>query len=69
VAKVDPDSPAKKAGMDAGDVVVAFDGQPVQGSTDLRNRIGLAPIGTEVTLTLRRGQDERRVPVTITEAR
>lgn len=65
VASVEPDSPAAQAGVEAGDAVVAFNGQPVQGATDLRNRIGLTPAGTEVTLTLRRDKAERTVAVRI----
>jgi serine protease DegQ len=65
VARVEAGSPAKKAGLQSGDVVIAIDGQPVQGSAHLRNRIGLSPIGSAVTLTIRRGQEERRVAVTI----
>jgi len=65
IVGVERSSAAKKAGLEAGDVVVAFNGRPVQGSSDLRNRIGLAEVGVEVTLTIRRGQEERRVPVVI----
>lgn len=65
IAQVERRSPAQKAGLEEGDVVLAMDGQPIQGATHLRNRIGLTPIGTEVRLSLRRGRAEREVRVTI----
>ena len=65
IAQVERNSPAQKAGLEEGDVVLALDGQPIQGSTHLRNRIGLTPIGTEVRLILRRGTAEREVRVRI----
>jgi serine protease DegQ len=68
IAQVERWSPAQKAGLEEGDVVLAMDGQPIQGATHLRNRIGLTPIGTEVRLSLRRGRAEREVRVTISGA-
>jgi carboxyl-terminal processing protease len=51
-------SPAEEAGVQAGDVVVAVDGEPVDGSTmnDQIARIR-GEAGTDVTLTLRRDED------------
>jgi serine protease DegQ len=68
IAQVERNSPAQRAGLEEGDVVLALDGQPIQGSTHLRNRIGLTPIGTEVKLTVRRGAAEREVRVRISGA-
>lgn len=65
VADVESGSPADKAGLRPGDVIVAVDGREVRGSTDLRNRVGLTPVGTQVKLTVRRGKGERTVPMTI----
>jgi len=41
-------------------VLLAANGRPVRGSADMRNRIGLTPIGEEVTLTLERPGSGRR---------
>jgi serine protease DegQ len=50
VTSVDPDSAAARAGVKSGDVVVALNGTPLAGSTELRNRIGLTRAGEMVKL-------------------
>ena len=50
VASVTPNSPAAAAGVQAGDVITAVNGQKVRNSADLRNKIGLLPIGSKVDL-------------------
>jgi Do/DeqQ family serine protease len=45
VLEVAPDSPAAKAGLKRGDVVLSLNGRAVRSSADLRNQIGLAAIG------------------------
>ena len=50
----DQPSPAKLAGLRIGDVVTAFDGQPVSTWTQLKSAIRATPPGTPVTLTVRR---------------
>ena len=50
----DQPSPAKLAGLRVGDVVTAFDGQPVSTWTQLSNAIRDTQPGTPVTLTVRR---------------
>ena len=44
------EGPAQKAGVQAGDVVVEFNGQPVKGSQDLINKVASTPVGQTVTL-------------------
>ncbi|MGH7045926.1 MAG: Do family serine endopeptidase [Stellaceae bacterium] len=68
IARVLPDSPAARAGLQSSDLVVAVNGVPVRGAEDLRNRIGLAPIGEEVTLTVDRGNSQRQMTVRIGRA-
>lgn len=55
ISAVEPGSPAEKAGMKPRDVVTTIDGKPVRNSVDLRNKIGLMPIGETLTLGLIRG--------------
>lgn len=54
IAEVEPGSPAEQAGMRQGDVVVNADGAPVRSAMQLRNRIGLTPVGRQLKLTLER---------------
>lgn len=68
IANVEAGSPAQRAGLRAGDVVTAVDGRPVRSSTDLRNRIGLTPVGTVVTLTVVRSSGQREIQVGVTQA-
>lgn len=57
VGSVEQNSPAAKAGLQAGDVIIAVDGRAISGSADLRNRVGLAPVGSEVEIAwLRDGE-------------
>ncbi len=62
ITSVVADSPAAKAGLRARDVVVAMNGRPIESSSELRNRLGLTPIGQDVQLTVIR--DHTRETVT-----
>ena len=55
VVAIENNSPAAKAGLRKNDVVVAANGRAVRNSADVRNRIGLTPIGEEVDLKVIRG--------------
>lgn len=68
ISSVEDGSPAAQAGLQAGDVVVSMNGQPISGSTDLRNRIGLTPVGQEIQLTLWRDGEQKTLKVRIAEA-
>ena len=48
VARVEPGSAAERAGLKVGDVIVGVDGKPVRGAADLRSKIGLKEIGSEI---------------------
>ena len=65
IAEVGRGSPAEGAGLRRGDVVVAMEGTPVRGPADLRNRVGLTPVGATVTLTVLRENRRRQVAVAI----
>jgi S1-C subfamily serine protease len=68
VMQVEPGSAAEKAGIEAGDVIVSFNNEPVTGSGDLRNKVGLAPVGTTVTLGVVADGERRRIEVPILES-
>ena len=52
---VNPDGPAGKAGLKAGDIIVAIDGRPVTETDALVVAIRAHDVGDKVTLTVRRG--------------
>ncbi len=68
VTQVEPGSAAERAGIRAGDVVLAFDGHAVRDANDLRNKVGLTPIGKEVELTVARDGQRKRLRVRVSEA-
>ena len=58
VLEVAPDSPAAKAGIRPGDVVLSVNGRAVRSSADLRNQIGLAAVGdTQEFRVVREGKE------------
>jgi Do/DeqQ family serine protease len=67
VGEVEPGSPAERAGIRKGDVIVAFNGTPVPDGNSLRNMIASTQPGTEVTLTIFRDGHEQQVRATLGE--
>ena len=67
VSSVSKDSPAEKAGIEQGDVIVSVDGVPVSDGNALRNRIASSTPGATVTLGLVRDGAEKTVSVKLRE--
>ena len=67
VQKVEPGSTAEQAGLRPRDVVTATNGRPVRSSGELRNRIGLTPVGEEVDMTVLRDGRQVRIRARIGE--
>jgi len=67
VSNVEDNSPASKAGLEAGDVILKIDGHPVEGSADLSRTIRSVKPGTKVNLTVWRSGKTREVPITVAE--
>ncbi|MFP4405725.1 Do family serine endopeptidase [Rhodosalinus sp.] len=68
VGSVEPGTPADRAGLAAGDVIVAVDGDPVEGSADLRQKIGLRRPGDEVEIAYLRDGARRTAQVALADA-
>lgn len=67
VGSVQPDSAASRAGLKTGDVITALNGEPVNESNELRNRVANTQPGTEITLTIRRDGGEQQIRATLGE--
>ena len=63
VSSVRPGSSADRAGVQQGDVIMSFDGQAVQNSNALRNRVAAMKPGSEAPLVLIRDGAEKRLTV------
>jgi predicted metalloprotease with PDZ domain len=63
VTSVAEDSPAAKAGLKAGDVITAIDGETIEGAGDLARGINKKKDG-DVTLTIIRNKNQRTITVT-----
>ena len=65
VSQVLKGSAAERAGVKAGDVILAVNGTAVENSSDLRNAIGFLPVGETVELSILRDGERRNLKVTI----
>lgn len=67
VSDVIDDSPAERAGVKVGDVILKVDDQAIQNSTDLKNKIASYAPETEVQLAINRDGRERTLRVRLGE--
>jgi len=63
VRNVAPNSPAERAGVRPGDVIVGMKGEPVHSNDDLLNLLDVSSIGQDTTLRVLRGNKE--IPLTV----
>ncbi|ACO74207.1 DegQ family serine endoprotease [Laribacter hongkongensis] len=69
VVRVEPGSPAAKAGLQPGDIILNLDGRKVQSSTDLPMMVGQMKPGTTVKLGVWRKGKEVTLDATLAEMR
>jgi serine protease Do len=65
VSSVDPGGPAAKAGLQAGDVILAVNGAAVGDSTDLPAQIAAMKPGSKATLDIWRDKSKKQLTVTL----
>ena len=68
ISDVVPDSPAGKAGLKPGDILLEFEGKKTEAPADLQRAVGLASPGTEVKMKVWREGSDKTVDVKIGEA-
>ena len=69
VVAVEPASPAQRAGLKEGDLIVAFGELPVRGIDDLLRLLTEDRVGVAVPLTVIRGTERHELALTPTESR
>ena len=69
VWQIHQDSAAAQVGMEPGDVIVAFNGQPIEDPSDYSRMLSDAPIGSTVTLGVIRAGDRISFEVPVSQAR
>jgi len=65
ISRIENNSPAAKAGLEPGDIIVAANGKTVKNSQDINNIIGLLQIGDKVSIEFFRGNEKKEVTTTI----
>jgi serine protease Do len=61
IAGVDDKGPAKPAGIEAGDIVIRFDGRDIKEMRDLPRIVADTPVGKEVEVVIiRKGKEEKK---------
>jgi serine protease Do len=67
VNSVEKGSPADKAGVEATDIILAFDSKPVESSSDLPRLVGSTRPGSQSTLEVWRKGQTRKLGITVAE--
>ena len=67
ISNVEKDGPADKAGIEASDVILKFDGKPVDSSGDLPRIVAATKPGSKVVIELWRKGETRRITVEVAE--
>jgi serine protease Do len=68
VVDVSPDSGAAKAGIQAGDIILSYNGQPLQQAADLPPLVGMTRPGSKVPVEILRNGRKQTLDVTVSEA-
>jgi len=69
IAEVSPDTPASRAGLKRGDIILRVNGEPVSSANDLRLRISQTAPGTNVKLAISRDGKPQDISITLGEYR
>ena len=67
ISDVMDDTPAKKAGFERADVIIEYDGKPMDSSAHLRNAVAQTPVGKKVAVKILRDKQPKTIELTIAE--
>jgi len=67
ISEVVPDSPAGKAGVEAGDIVKTLNGKPIRNGAELRTTVASLSPGSKVTLEILREGKKQDIDITLGE--
>ncbi len=67
VARVEAGGPAEKGGIKVGDIILKFNGAPIERTGDLPRLVGGTPIGSRALVTVWRKGVQQEIPVSIVE--
>ncbi|WP_420475266.1 DegQ family serine endoprotease [Noviherbaspirillum sp. ST9] len=67
IQRVEPGGPAEKGGLEAGDIILKFNGANIEKSSDLPRLVGATRPGTKGTLTVWRKGAAKEIVLTIAE--
>lgn len=67
IRSVDPGGPAELAGVEAGDIILKFDGKPIEKSSDLPRLVGNTRPGSKIGMQVWRKGTTKDVQVTVVE--
>jgi len=65
INRIESNSPAAKAGLEPGDIIVAINGKDIKNSHEIRNIIGLMQVGDEVKIDYYHGNDKKQTTAVI----
>ena len=64
---VEEGSPAEKAGIEAGDIIIRFDGKAIEKASDLPRQVGNTKPGSRVSVTVFRRGTSKDLNITVAE--
>jgi len=64
---VEEGSPAEKAGIEAGDIIIRFDGKAIEKASDLPRQVGNTKPGSRVSVTVFRRGSSKDLNITVAE--